>query len=387
MAKNFRQPPKFDGNFTQFAKELNLWNKVCGVKAEDLGGILALSLTGTPRAIATSLAEADIIAEDGLDKVLSELKKLYAKDSIDSQYKVLEELETYVRGDGVCIMEYIAEFDRRFKKANDFLGGEAYADFMKAYKLIINANLSETDNKIVRSSLADWSYDGAVKALKKIFGSATYNSATDTLVEVKEESINYNSRQGNRPGAKFSGYGRNQYSKQKTCFLCGKPGHFKRDCYLNNEKKTNSTSQQKNSYQKNYNQRGGYGDNQRGGHGDRKDYGTYHAATYHVRDVHDSNYALNHALLDSGASKTVVGQKWLDHYENSLSDELKKKIEITSEKDCMFRFGDNPSVSKLEKRIPLVIGNKTHYVMTCQSVSQSSCNLPERTKRRRPMRR
>ena len=131
---NYKTPPRFDGNFTQFNKEVNLWRKVCGIKTEDQGGILALSFTGTPRTLATNLPEEEIISANGVDKVMEVLKKLYAKDSIDSKFKVLVELENFVRENGMTVMEYVAEFERKFTAATDFLGGEAYADFMKAFK-------------------------------------------------------------------------------------------------------------------------------------------------------------------------------------------------------------------------------------------------------------
>ena len=76
-----------------------MWRKVCGIKTEDQGGILALSLTGTPRTLATNLPEEEIVAANGVEKVMEVLKKPYAKDSIDSKFKVLIELENFIRTD------------------------------------------------------------------------------------------------------------------------------------------------------------------------------------------------------------------------------------------------------------------------------------------------
>ena len=210
---SYRSPPKFDGNFTQFEKEVSLWKDCCGIKAEEQGGILALSLTGTPRTLATNIPHANIVCAQGLNNVMEELKKLYATDSIDNKFKVLTELETYCRSDE-SVMDYIAEFERKFTAATDFLGAEAYADFMKAFKLIRGANLSDTDSRIVRGSLVDWQYLEAVKALKKIFGSSSSPSSMSSspdLVKVKTEAVNFakhGDREGNRPTSNFKKKGR-----------------------------------------------------------------------------------------------------------------------------------------------------------------------------------
>ena len=51
----------------------------------------------------------------------------------------------------------------------------------------------------------------------------------------------------------------------------------------------------------------------------------------------------NMALLDSGCTKTVCGETWLQHYLHSLSFDEYKQIE-TSKSDSSFKFADSKLV-------------------------------------------
>ena len=55
----------------------------------------------------------------------------------------------------------------------------------------------------------------------------------------------------------------------------------------------------------------------------------------------------NMALLDSGCTKTVCGEAWLQHYVQSLSYEY-KQLE-TLESINIFKFGDNKVIKSLKR--------------------------------------
>ena len=65
--------------------------------------------------------------------------------------------------------------------------------------------------------------------------------------------------------------------------------------------------------------------------------------TYQISNIHGSSYALNHPLLDKGASKSVMGSKWLHYYVDYLTEDLKNEVENVENTDCMFRFGEMSS--------------------------------------------
>ena len=48
----------------------------------------------------------------------------------------------------------------------------------------------------------------------------------------------------------------------------------------------------------------------------------------------------NMALLDSGCTKTVCGEAWLELYTNSLTETEKKKVKENKSSN-LFKFGDN----------------------------------------------
>ena len=86
----------------------------------------------------------------------------------------------------------------------------------------------------------------------------------------------------------------------------------------------------------------------------------------------------NCGVLDCGAGKTVGGEKWLDVYTDSLSDNDKHKIEY-SEPQSKYRFGDGAVVTPhMHVTIPASIG--THPVfIECDIVENDIPLLMSRT--------
>ena len=65
---------------------------------------------------------------------------------------------------------------------------------------------------------------------------------------------------------------------------------------------------------------------------------------------------LNHAVLDSGCTKTVCGESWLNNCIDTLSADDKQKV-VESESNFKFKFGNTVQAIK-EVKIPLQIRNK-----------------------------
>ena len=73
---------------------------------------------------------------------------------------------------------------------------------------------------------------------------------------------------------------------------------------------------------------------------------------------------LGKRVLDSGCTKTVAGEVWMNEYLSTLSSEDRSSIvEVSS--DASFRFGDGEKVpSTANVKIPVKIGNKSVLVVT-----------------------
>ena len=71
-------------------------------------------------------------------------------------------------------------------------------------------------------------------------------------------------------------------------------------------------------------------------------------------------------LLDSGFTKMVCGETWLQHYLHSLSFDEYKQIE-TSKSNSSFKFGDSTLVKSFKKvKIPVIIVGVPAYNRRCR---------------------
>ena len=71
------------------------------------------------------------------------------------------------------------------------------------------------------------------------------------------------------------------------------------------------------------------------------------------------------ALMDSGCTKTVAGEKWFKNYQDSLSEYDQDKIK-EHHSNSVFTFGDGRVVDSMRKVvIPCYINNKRSTIVKC----------------------
>ena len=94
---------------------------------------------------------------------------------------------------------------------------------------------------------------------------------------------------------------------------------------------------------------------------------TYFESEFQLEDeeeslIHLMGESANMALLDTGASSTVCGTKWLEIFEESLTPEERRDIEVL-ECNKTFRFGDGDAVvARVQKKLPVTICGKDSFL-------------------------
>ena len=133
------------------------------------------------------------------------------------------------------------------------------------------------------------------------------------------------------------------FDRSPLCYLCNKQGHKARDCQFNSYKGSHDQSKKDQ-----------FGSRNRV---------NFFESEFALDDNDESllylmGETVNKALLDTGASSTVCGDKWFSVFKESLTPEERSLIE-TYPCEKTFRFGDGDSVlSDQKKRIPITMCGK-----------------------------
>ena len=413
---NYKNPPEFSSNicYTQWKKELAVWKIGTDVAKGKQGPAVALSLSGKARAAALMVDTEAMAKDDGLDKVIEELDKLFQVDTLQSTFKAIEELEEYRRPSGTTITEYITEFGRLVAIVKDYRKADTYEDGIMAYRLLKQANLSSQDQQLVRATLNELTFASMVTALKRIFGDSPSDSSGSFKkgIRFKEETF-YNGNQGSSDeegeetyfNTKFNSYsrGRGAFQSKRKFYNKGqhsnetyrgqndKSGKYKKEYRSDSPRRNEQESEQQrpgtsgtNRRENPINPQTGYASkckicgskfhwarNCPDAYENRKDRVLFYQSNFGEEDdmILFVGETLNKAVLDSGASKTVCGSEWLKCFEDSLDEVERMKI-TTEEGNKDFKFGSGVVKARCKKILPIYLCGKEHelevYVVDCK---------------------
>ena len=254
------------------------------------------------------------------------------------------------------------------------------SDDLLCHKLLEAANLSETDERIVKAATTEINLANVKKALKQIFGETTGNQKVQP--KIKTEPVYHAS------GAEGGQYQEGHHNNEEKIFYADKWRSKKYGYKPNNAAKSNIVEHSKQKVLK-------YpiplGRNPL----DRYGYITHCNICYSVNhwqsecpdrpkeNLRESKLALHQvvilfeeeeedpgrlktlvhetmscAVLDSGCARTVCGNPWFKTYISTLDKEQEDEI-IYSESKSVFKFGSGGGVKSIvSATIPIVIGSK-----------------------------
>ena len=96
------------------------------------------------------------------------------------KFEALDNFETYRRPSDTAMSEFLIEFDKRKNKTQSL--GTEISDDLLAYRLIKAANLSDSDERVVKATV-QLNYTEVRDKLRSIFGESSGPSKT---IDIKE---------------------------------------------------------------------------------------------------------------------------------------------------------------------------------------------------------
>ena len=362
---NSKTPPLFTGgveNYQFWKKELDFWKDYTELKPEEIGFAILFRIEDKEAKEAImNLEKAQIKSAEGYDHVIKVMDGLYEKDKNESMYEAYSNFENYRRKRGTGINAFINEFEARYQRTKHHK--IEMSENLIAFRLLKCANLSSTQEHLIRATLDKWTYEDMKKKLKQIPG--------DGKLEIKEEqnimedinqlSIeeehtedtyyqNYNRNphhrgrsRGNRtsypPRTRYRGNqnprtrGRNPPGRDgnpSTCANCGSRNHWARDCPDSKERVFEINTIE--LFQ--------------------SDYEDENKMKLLVSDTFDA------AVLDSAATKTAAGKIWTEDYISKLNETQKQNLNKRPS-SSIYKFGDGQKTPALYSlTIPATIGKE-----------------------------
>ena len=386
---NFKAPPALSksSSYENWLKELAIWQKFTDIKKENHGSGLFLTLEGKAREAALELPLDSIASENGVKNIIAKLDTLFLKDKVQTAYEAYEKFEKFQRPSDMSMSDYMIEFERLLSKTKSH--GTTMSSDILAYRLLNSANLPEQQKQLARATVGDLTYEQMKSQLKKIFGdSSATDSENSALIKIEPTyqsqlehdtwygqgyGQGYGRRGSNRArppfqrgsfrGVRGSGggargghrgsgnrsliKGRNpvdEYGNITKCSVCSSVNHWAASCpdgqYYSEvcEEEYVDPNHEVTLYQSNL-------------------------ITEDCMKVFVAE-SIGCAILDSGATSTVSGKKWMDIYCNSLSPDRQAKINYYDSTNS-FKFGSGEVYKSLYKMsVPATIGKKNIHIET-----------------------
>ena len=399
-------PPVLDDstNYEAWKKDLEVWKLFTSTSDNKKGPRLYLSLKGKAREIVRDMDLNIIGAEDGLDQLVAKLDEHFQKNKVQRSYIELEQFEKFKRESDMPINEYITQFEHLNTKIKEHQ--MTLPDGVLAYKLLHQANLSDSEVNLIKATMKKLSYKEIKEKMLTIFQDITSKVNIKSEPSIKVEGIYYNSEmegtrywnRGKQRGRGNRGWGYNRgaydvggkYSqrslfdhqgqtnsymegatsqnqtrklnppdetgKPSRCAICESIYHWARKCphsYENMNLADNGTQ---------YDEELQYSEEQ--------DESTriplfikYNNDISEV-GVDIDGQGLVVAVIDSGAPDTVSGKAWIEKFVQNLSDE-ERKLVIRKPGYKKYKFGNGkPVIAKETLSLPVTIADREVLLTT-----------------------
>lgn len=172
MAGKNPDPPKLNGDrpYADWLRLVRWWKLQTNLEPGKQGVALASSLEGKALDAVLELTDDELSNTDGtgVDKIIEKLDTLYKKNTLTEKIEDIEKFESVVRSENSSVNNYITEFDKCINKLK--VHKIIYPDDVKGFKLLKGANVQPNEEKLIRATITDITYDLVLKKLKDIYG-------------------------------------------------------------------------------------------------------------------------------------------------------------------------------------------------------------------------
>ena len=371
------QPPSLSfKSYERYKLELLAWREVTEISKAKQGIVIALSLPEDDshqirEKVFNQISLDDLKKENGLDTLIKFMDTHLKKDELTDSVEKYEDFEDLQRAENQSVNEYIQSFDAKYRKLEK-LNIKLPAEVL-AFKLLKRANVSREEKLLVLTGMnyanRETLYEEAKRSLKKFKGDITtgygpsceagHSVLATKCVERHTEGISGISGWHSRKGGGQQQNDFIQSRKRKNpvgvngkpllCKSCGSYRHFVAECPDSWENMArNKQCKEPNEIRL----------------VDHQNIVLFMGLKKSDNTQLAFDQMLNYAVLDSGCSRTVCGEQWLNSYVESLDEMNQKKVKSFVSNE-VFKFGDGTCLgSKGKYSIPVRLAGKLVTIQT-----------------------
>ena len=178
------------GDYNQWKNKLVMWRELTLLDKKQAFSII-FALSGKAQQIALEMDHNQLKQDDGVDKLIEELDKFFAKNETDLSYAAYKDFDQFVPTSEMKMSEYVSSFEQKYNKAKKHKLEKS--DSVLAFKLLDNAFLDNAKKQIVFTACPAIKFDDMKSALNRIFNGEQSNSSEGD-VAAKEEVLYTSSR-------------------------------------------------------------------------------------------------------------------------------------------------------------------------------------------------
>ena len=386
--------PAFDAEqFELYLTNLEMWS-FTSLSADTMkGAMLFQSLpnahpSGIKQRVSDQMSIEDLKKDTAFAKIIDILKDAFAKEKEAENYAVFKEFLHIKRKDDESMLDFIVRFSgSKIKAAKHKI---VLGDTTKAYHLLEASRISETDKRSILAQLVgkddnaqnETVFKATVSALKTILGESKKVDVDDedgvklsdtlysqelpqdeqeVLALFRKKKYGKNSAQGQsykKPVLKPRNPIDPNTGTVMRCSSCDAKTHLLKDCYDTYEKIKARMKFETDKGQQLVVENCESESEALFTHTLDKslvENVVLQVATKELQTL--GGHTSGHMLLDSGCSKNVAGQAWIEDYIDGLDDEHKSKVKINEDTEHSFRFGGGTVYkANSEYIIPATVG-------------------------------